>query len=364
MALMLRPGTAVQDRRHPQVPTRRLALREEDRVLQIQRGLYVVERGEKYALPVDHLARRNEWQGRDVWRHEVMPSAPKPEMAPFFAALGSLGGAEIHDYVVRLFRELCDAAIGGAGKPVTHRAGAVCNSGATDYQRLILADLKANVDPSIPERLYHSILGHDLHVSMWGDLFASHQHMGWADPFTGEVSSPLDPTFETFFKTHWVDHLCDLPVCPRTWGTWPAVWQQLLGLRGWVEPLGWLSGGKVTDAFVSEEIDELVSATSSEYADFDFHEVGTDNTAEDNNDTALGTSSGIARATGSPTDSDPVYQNVGTITADATETWEEHGLFNNSTSVALMDRSLTGGQSVNSSDQVQYTYQLTKNPEA
>jgi len=31
--------------------------------------------------------------------------------------------------------------------------------------------------------------------------------------------------------------------------------------------------------------------------------------------------------------------------------------------VSMMDRSVTGGQSVNSSDQVEYTYQLTKNAE-
>ncbi|KKL24278.1 hypothetical protein LCGC14_2416890, partial [marine sediment metagenome] len=55
---------------------------------------------------------------------------------------------------------------------------------------------------------------------------------------------------------------------------------------------------------------------------------------------------------------------AGVITADATETWEEEGLFNNTAGAALMDRSLTGGQAVNSSDQVEYTYELTKNPEA
>jgi hypothetical protein len=179
------------------------------------------------------------------------------------------------------------------------------------------------------------------------------------------MAGPLDPAFATLFATHWVAHECDLPACPASlFGSQEQALALLGGQMGFVEDLGFLSAGKVTDAFVSEEIDELVSTTGSEYADFDNHEVGTSSQAESNDDTALIATSGIARAAGTPTDSDPIYQNVGTITADASETWEEHGLFNNTTGVALMDRSLTGGQAVVSSDQVQYTYQLTKNPEA
>ena len=135
-------------------------------------------------------------------------------------------------------------------------------------------------------------------------------------------------------------------------------------MMGFTENCGWVSGGKVTDAFVSEVIDELVSTAGTEFADFDFHEVGTSAQGEDNNDTALIATTGIARATGAPTDSDPIYQNVGTITADATETFEEHGLFNNVSGAALLDRSTTGGQAVTSSDQVEYTHQTTINPEA
>lgn len=117
----------------------------------------------------------------------------------------------------------------------------------------------------------------------------------------------------------------------------------LLNLEGFTENLGLLSAGLVTTAIVSEEIDELVSAASSEYADFDFAEIGTNPAAENNTHTALQTSSGIARVAGTPTDSDPIFPSVATITADATESWEEHGIFNNLTGAAMMDRSLTGG---------------------
>jgi hypothetical protein len=244
-------------------------------------------------------------------------------------------------------------------------------------------------------------------LRMVGSNAARHWHRGWANPFTGEVEAPLDATFQTIHATHWpadykaslrpeLTRLASLPelalsrqersrkraiekvlaqlpdahdncrlgaLCPASGTSWAVFRLQIESAVGFVEDLGWLANALVTDAFVSEIVDELVSTTGTEFADFDFHEVGTSATAENNNQTALVATSGIARATGAPTDADPDYVNVATITADATETWEEHGIFNNSTSVAMMDRNLTGGQAVNSSDQVEYSYTLTVNPE-
>jgi hypothetical protein len=307
--------------RHPNVEHRRLALTERDAESQIRKGLYVVERGERFAVPVDSVRDRRTYHGRTLWA-------------------------------------VTDGRV--------HRPGVRFTARGSTWQRKTLAFLRDHVHKDVPYWYYMAMLGHDLHVSTYGNLFARHWHAGWANPIDPDrLDAPFDADFATLRDTHFVPHACDLPACPASvWPSWDACLASLRSQRGFVEDLGWLSGAKVTDAFVSEEIDELVSATSSEYADFDFHEVGTDNTAEDNDDTALGVTSGIARATGSPTDSDPDYVNVGTVTADATETWEEHGLFNNSTSVALMDRSLTGGQAVNSSDQVAYTYTLSKAAEA
>lgn len=307
-------------KRHPNVPFRALPLTEAKAEDQIRKGLRVVERGEPFALPVDRIGEPTVFQSRKLWvksragvhRPGARMTAPELSWVP--------------------------------------KAWAVADrftGGRATYARNMVA------------------FGHDVHVTTWGNLYGKHWHNGWADPFTGEVVPALDATFATLRDTHFVPHDCDLDACPATiWASWSDALTALQGRGGFVETLGWLSGAKVTTAFVSEEIDELVSATASEYADFDFHEVGTSAVAESNAHTALQTTSGIARATGTPTDSDPIYQNVGTITADATETWQEHGLFNNVTSVAMMDRSLTGGQSVNASDQVQYTYQLTKNAEA
>lgn len=282
-------------KRHPNIPFARVTLGERDHKLQLRRGIYTIERGEPLAIPNDKLSEPGIWKGRKLW---------------------------VQDEQLRVFRP------GVRFKPP-----------GTGMHKKILTLLRDKVNSNIPYWYYLAVLGHDLHVSTWGDLYARHWHAGWTNPFNpDEWDMPLDPTFETN----------------------PAA----SAILGFTEELGWISGGKVTDAFVSEEIDELVSTTGTEYADFDFHEVGTSTQAENNNDTALITTTGIARATGTPTDSDPIYQNVGTITADTTESFEEHVLANNSSGATIMDRSLTGGQGVDSGNQVEYTYQLTKNPEA
>lgn len=333
-----RPSTA----RHPVVPSRTVGLSESMRAQQILKGIYVERDGVKYALPIDSWADRTVWQGAKMWADgPVMP----------------------------------------------HRIGARAKAPRTDFHKRTLAWLRDNVHQDIPARYYRAVLGHDLHVSTYADLYGKHQHMGWASPFDpgdgSSVRAPLDPTFQTFFRTHWPDSpaggsgesfgehwaTCRLGAgCPSRErvdvGSRLRLLEEMQGQRGFVENLGWLSGAKVTSAFVSEEIDELVSATGSEYADFDYHEVGTSSTAESNAHTALQTTSGIARATGTPTDADPIYRSVATVTADTSETWQEHGIFNNSTGPAMMDRNLTGGQAVVGSDQVQYTFELTKNPES
>ena len=134
---------------------------------------------------------------------------------------------------------------------------------------------------------------------------------------------------------------------------------------GWWENVGLVSSGKVTTAFRDFEAGQLVTETSA-YGDFKFHEVGTDNTAEANSQTALIATSGIARQTGTQTNpSASTYQSVATVTADATETWQEHALFNHLTTGTMMDRSLISPTApVVASDTVQFTYTLTKNAEA
>ena len=310
-------------KRHPNVPTRRVALPDKMVEVQRQRGLFTVDRGVTYALPMDHIKRPDQWQGQKLWISD-----------------------EDHGL---------------------HRPGTLFKAHHSQRVAKILAWLRDHVNNEIPSMYYHTVLGHDLHVSTWSNLYAKHWHAGWANPLTGEVEPSLDPWFTTLFATHWVDHECDLPVCPKDTG---ITIDMLQGLGGFTENLGLLSSGKVTDVFVNVTVGALVASGGGgqhdEFNDFNEHEVGTGSTGDSNNDTALETTSGIALVAGTQVDSGgdpPIYTTVATITADATETWEEHGCFSTGTD-SLMDRNLTGGQSVNSSDTVQYTLAVTINPEA
>lgn len=193
-------------------------------------------------------------------------------------------------------------------------------------QRKILRFLRDRVHKGIPRAYYKAVLGHDLHASLFATLTVRHFHTNERDPFTGEPG-------------------------------------------GWWEDLGLVSEGLVTSAFVDFMVDQL-QAESSEFGDFKFHRVGTDNTAESNAHTALQTDSGITGATGSQTEgaTSDIYRTVGTVTADASETWQEHGVFSQAgtTSPAgtMLDRNLISPTvAVVSSDQVQFTYDLTVNPE-
>ena len=306
------------DVRHPDVTERRFALTDELAEQQVQRGLYVVERGERFAIPVDQVN-------------------------------------NIQDFASGRFQPIDLLSFGGRDLWRRDEYGRIFRPGVEFESR------KGNHDR---EALAWEILGYRP-AMLRGNLFARHWHNGWANPFNpDQLDSPLELSFATLRDTHWKAHTCDLSMCPASiWPRWSDMLVQLIGFKGFVEDLGWLCGALVTDAFVSEIVDELVSTTGTEFADFDFHEVGTSSTAESNNQTALQASSGIARATGSPTDADPDYENVATVTADATESWEEHGIFNNSTGPTMMDRNLTGGIAVNSLDEVEFTYTLTVNPE-
>ena len=312
-------------KRHPTVPQRAFALTPKLAEQQVSRGLFTVQSGEKLAIPYEHKNRPTELEGRKLWRMD---------------------------------------------ENGVHRPGADFRTpNLNPWQKRLLGWLRDHVNEDIPSMVYKVVLGHDLHVSMFGNLYAQHHHAGWANPFNPEkFDEPLDPWALSHPSQRAVYDLHMKIV--RSQGikaanAWLATQPKAVISPGFIENLGWLSGGKVTTAFISELVSELVSATASEFADFDSHEVGIEaSPTESNTDTALVTPSGIARVAGTPTDSDPIYQSVGTVTADATETWTEHGVFNNTTGATLMDKTATGGQAVNSSDTVAYTYQNTFAAEA
>ncbi|KKN69254.1 hypothetical protein LCGC14_0442490 [marine sediment metagenome] len=213
------------------------------------------------------------------------------------------------------------------------------NKKLSTWRRNALAWLRDHIHAGIPQAYYNLVLGHDLHVSVYAELYVRHFHYGQLDPFTNKL------------EFHQVKMNGVLQTVP-----------------GWWENIGLVSRRKVTDAFVTFEIATLV-LTDSEYADFQFHRVGTSAAAEDNNHTALTTDAGITGVSGTQVDVDPIYRTVATVTADATETWQEHGIFSQAGTTTplgtMMDRSLiTPNVSVVASDTVEFTYELTKNPEA
>lgn len=127
-------------------------------------------------------------------------------------------------------------------------------------------------------------------------------------------------------------------------------------------PTGKLSVVKhkvVTTAFVDFVVDQLQTETSV-FGDFKYHENGLGNTAEATTDTDVETPTGISRATGTQTETDhDTYKSVATITADATEAWVEHGIFNDSSAGTLMDRTVHAAINVVSGNQAEYTFEIS-----
>ncbi len=206
------------------------------------------------------------------------------------------------------------------------------------WRKNLLAWLRDHVNSGIPRAYYNLTLGHDLHVSVWAELYTRHFHYNQPDPITGQL------------EYHVVKDRGLIP--------------------GWWEDVGLVSRGLVTVGFRDFEIDQL-QAETSEYGDYKFHRVGTSAAAEDNTHTALTTDSGITGVAGTQIEgaTADIYKTVATVTADATETWQEHGIFSQAGTTTpagtMMDRNpISPNVSVVASDTVEFTYELTKNAES
>jgi len=122
---------------------------------------------------------------------------------------------------------------------------------------------------------------------------------------------------------------------------------------------GVLSRRVVTNAFVAFVVDQLQTETSV-FGDFKYHDSGVGTTAENAADTAIETTDGESRATGTQTESATnAYRSVGTIAYTTTKAITEHGLFNDPTAGTLMDRSVFSAINVVNGDSIQFTYTLT-----
>jgi len=115
----------------------------------------------------------------------------------------------------------------------------------------------------------------------------------------------------------------------------------------------------VTTAFVNFVVDQLQTETSV-FGDFKFHDSGVGITGEAVGDTAIETTDGESRATGTQTEGAAnAYVSVGTISYTTTKAITEHGLFNDATAGTLMDRTVFAAVNVVNGDSIQFTYTLT-----
>lgn len=116
----------------------------------------------------------------------------------------------------------------------------------------------------------------------------------------------------------------------------------------------------VTTAFVNFVVDQL-QAESSLFGDFKYHDSGVGTTAAVIGDTAIETTDGESRATGTQVEgaSANIYRSVGTITYTTSKAITEHGLFNDVAAGTLLDRHVFSAINVVNTDSIQFTYELT-----
>lgn len=114
----------------------------------------------------------------------------------------------------------------------------------------------------------------------------------------------------------------------------------------------------ITTAFVNFLASQLQTDTT-EIGDFKYHDSGVGTTNEAVGDTAMETTDGESRVTGSQVASTNTYTSVGTISYTSTKAITEHGLFSSASSTTLMDRTKFAAINVVNGDSIQFTYVLT-----
>ncbi len=165
-------------------------------------------------------------------------------------------------------------------------------------------------------------------------------------------------------RGYWLGWLYTRAAIAFSWLTGiPTLTGQLsLKLRrsdGWAVDYGTVGYRVVTTAFVGYVTDQLQTETST-FGDFKYHDAGVGTTAENASDTAMETTDGESRATGTQTESaSNAYRSVGTISYTSTKAITEHGLFNDSSAGTLMDRTVFSAVNVVSGDAIEFQYTLT-----
>ena len=127
---------------------------------------------------------------------------------------------------------------------------------------------------------------------------------------------------------------------------------------GTVEDFGVVSRRVVTDAGVAFLTDCFMNTAEPE--NMNWHDCGTGVAAEAVGNTALGTSFGGARVSGTQSKpTAPQYRTVATITPGGVFAITEHGIFSASSVGTLLDRSVFAAINVTAPDSIQFTYTFT-----
>jgi len=130
--------------------------------------------------------------------------------------------------------------------------------------------------------------------------------------------------------------------------------------------LGLVGTREVTGEFVNHLVDALAdSAVAANFDHYFYHEMGDGSTAETDTETAL-VNPIDGREPGSQTHgaTSNIYKSICTLTAGSAYTVIEHGIFNQTSTGAdkMLDRTKLGTEfTVATSDEVEWTYQLTCN---
>lgn len=140
------------------------------------------------------------------------------------------------------------------------------------------------------------------------------------------------------------------------YGTLEAV---LIKSNGEKVNYGVVSQRVVTTAFCAFLATQLVTGTA-EIDEFKFHDSGVGTTGENVADTAIETTDGESRSSGTQLNPTSVtYRTVATIAYTTTKAITEHGVFSAATLATLLDRSVFAAINVVNGDSIQFTYTLT-----
>jgi hypothetical protein len=138
----------------------------------------------------------------------------------------------------------------------------------------------------------------------------------------------------------------------------PELWRHLQKFRHQTSMKRVVRNKVITTAYVTF-LALMHQTDATTIGDFKYHDSGIGTGDEAVGDTGLGTPWSGARDVGTQVASTNTYTSVATTTYNTTKAITEHGLFNASTSVTLMDRTKFAAINVVDTNQIQWTFVIT-----